>query len=74
VKSTVPWGGQAKAPKAWPRGSVWCAREIGSGFSQTDVGHREIVGPRMNPRMDSDRSVTPCELGLRPFDFTAQST
>jgi hypothetical protein len=26
---------------------------IGSRFSPGDVGHREIVSPRRNPRMDS---------------------
>ena len=66
VKSMVQWDRQAKALTAWRRGSVWDAREIGSGFSKSDVGHREIVGPRGNPRMDSDRSATPRERRLTP--------
>jgi hypothetical protein len=66
VKSTVRWGGQTKALTAWRRGSVWCAREMGSRFSQLYVGHREILGPRRNPRMDVDPSVT----ALRPAPET----
>ena len=53
MKSTVRWVGQAKALTAWRRGSLWGAREMGSSFSQSEVGHCEIVGPRRNPRMDS---------------------
>jgi hypothetical protein len=74
VKSTVRWVGQAKALTAWRRGSLWGAREMGSSFSQSEVGHCEIVGPRRTPEWTLDRSVMLCDVRVRPFDFTARRT
>ena len=66
MKSTVQKGRQAKAPTAWTMGSVCCARESGSGFSHADVGHREIVGPRRTPRMNSESRGPEMTGSVRP--------
>ena len=68
MKSTVRWVGQAKALTAWRRGSLWSARERGSRFSQSEVSHFEIVGPRRNPRMD----VRPVRYALRSAPETVR--
>jgi len=68
VESMVRWGGHTKALTAWRWGSVWFAREMGSRFSYTEGGHREIVGPRRNPRM----GVRPVRYALRPAPETVR--